>query len=370
MASLQDRLNQKMEKLNIPFGVHFDLTYKCNLNCIHCYIPDKKRYPLTNDGTPMQNGAELTTQEIFDILDQLAEYGTLFLSFSGGEIFVRPDIIDILSYARKKRFAVSLLTNGTLINDDIVRIFIDIGIPDVNISIYSSTPEIHDSITGVPGSFNKSIKAIELLKKNGISVKISCPITKKNVKTFKSVIELSKSYDVICQFDPNITLGMDGNTKPSQYRIGDDELKEYYRFITSAPKDDVSTDTTKPKCEDFLKDNPCGASHSSCYISPYGDIQPCIDININCGNLRKRSLKDIWENSQEMLTVRKIKRKDLKKCHDCPEPDYCHRCMGQAYTEHGDILAPSEEFCRHVKVRKSIQDTMKQSNQLSTANQR
>lgn len=346
MPSLQDRLHQKAEELTLPLGVHFDLTYRCNLNCIHCYIPKEE---ITN-----QTRSELKTYEIFGILDQLAEYGTLYLSFSGGEIFTRSDIIDIIKYSRQKRFAVSLLTNGIYINDDIVNILKECVIPDVSISIYSAIPEIHDSITQTPGSFDKSLQAIKLLRKNDIRVKFSCPIIKTNLKSYKSVMDLAMSYNSIWQFDPNITFGMDGNDSPAKYRISDDDLREYYSFMLKS-SGNSKTEVIDPECIDISNESPCSASHSSCYISPYGGVQPCIDISVNCGNLKEHSFSDIWENSKKMIAIRKIKKKDLRKCESCSETGYCHRCIGQAYNEHGDMLVPSKEICRHFKIRKSIQ---------------
>jgi len=364
MASLQDRLNKKMEALTIPFYVHFDLTYRCNLKCIHCYIPEKDRYPSSDHKRELasQNRTEFTTNEVFDILDQLAECGALNICFSGGEIFVRHDILDIIDYARKKRFAVSLLTNGTIgLDDDVFRCISDFSISSVNISVYSANPEIHDSVTRTPGSFDKSIRTIELLSKAGTPIKLKCPIMKTNMRTFKSVAELAESYGTDLRFDTNLTVGMDGNTKPAQHRISDDGLKEYYSFAITEDDYNELKEVIDAKCEDILNENPCGASHFSCYISPYGDVHPCVEIPINCGNLRERSFKDIWETSEEMMAVRAIKKIDLRKCPDCPEPDYCNRCMGQAYTEHGDLLAPSAETCRNVKARSYIQNTVKQS---------
>lgn len=114
MASLESRIYQMAEKACIPIAVHFDLTHRCILRCKHCYLPEKDRYPSSGyrEELKKQNRSELTTQEVYGILDQLAEYGTLFLCFSGGEIFVRRDMMDIIQYAKEKRFNVSLMTTG------------------------------------------------------------------------------------------------------------------------------------------------------------------------------------------------------------------------------------------------------------------
>lgn len=367
MGSIRDRIYQMAEKAGIPLAVHFDLTYRCNLHCIHCYLPERDRhpYPSYREELKRQNRDELTTYEIFGILDQLAECGTLFLNFSGGEIFIRRDILDIVQYARKKRFSVSLMTTGTIrFDESVADRLADIGIQAVDISLYSAEPEVHDAVTRIPGSFNKTVKAIELFRERGTRIKFKCPLMKTNIKNLKGVIALAEFYGAEWMLDPNLTVGKDGNKKPTYLRISDDELKAFYTVIMEMSKSEKKKDTEEisaPACDDLLNENPCGASHSSCYISPYGDVQPCIEIPIICGNFREKPFKKIWENSEGMLTVRGIKRKDLRNCPDCPNPDYCHRCMGQAYAEHGDLLAPSEGFCRIAKMHHQIQKEVRQN---------
>jgi radical SAM protein with 4Fe4S-binding SPASM domain len=234
----------------------------------------------------------------------------------------------------------------------------------VEISIYSAVPEVHDSVTRSPGSFRKSIKAVELLRARGIKVRFKCPIMKTNLKTCMSVPTLAEYHGASWLFDPNITSGKDGDKRPTHLRISDDELREYYiPFIGTSQMEANGgvEEVSDPLCDDLWGEGPCGAARSSCYISPYGDVQPCIEIGMVCGNLREKSLREIWEKSEEMLMVRAVKRKDLKKCPDCPKPDYCHRCIGRSYIEHGDLLAPSEIFCRSVKILHEIQEEARQN---------
>ncbi|MBM4284566.1 MAG: radical SAM protein [Deltaproteobacteria bacterium] len=101
-----DHVYQKAREHLIPLSVHFDLTYRCHQRCIHCYIPEAWR---RGEGP----GPELTTHQIKNILDQLADAGTFFLTFSGGEIFLREDFFEILCYARDLNFSISLMTSGT-----------------------------------------------------------------------------------------------------------------------------------------------------------------------------------------------------------------------------------------------------------------
>jgi MoaA/NifB/PqqE/SkfB family radical SAM enzyme len=111
-------MQERAARKKIPFSCHFDLTYRCNLNCVHCYLVKEDR----------------------------PELGTLYLSFSGGEIFTREDFFEIAEYARKLHFALRLLTNGTLIDEESADRVAALNPDLVAISIYSATPEIHDEI--------------------------------------------------------------------------------------------------------------------------------------------------------------------------------------------------------------------------------
>lgn len=363
--SLSDKIYDKAANNTIPLAVHFDLTYRCNLDCIHCYISEEYRKPTLSDKKELvnENRKELETKEIFNILDQLKDAGTLFLTFSGGEIFLRSDILEILRYARDKRFSFSLLTNGTLLsNDGIVEQLNELDLQAVDVSLYSSQPDIHDSITQSFGSYKRTVTAIERLRERDVTVTIKCPIMKTNVDSYQGIVNFADSHGANFVFDPNITPMKNGDMWPTDLRISDQELKSYFSFIErffNEKKVDNYADPSAPFCEDSLKKRPCGASHSSCYISPYGDIQACIEIPISCGNLREESFEKIWESSEEMIRIRQLERGDFENCSDCPNSGYCPRCMGQSYVENGSLLSPSPEICRETKIRSQLEEVKK-----------
>ena len=164
---------------NIPLNVHFDLTYRCNERCLHCYLEH-------------EDHGELTTVEVKGILDQLAGAGTLFLTFSGGEIFLRRDFLELAAYAKQLHFDLSLKTNALLVNRERAARLRALGVSKIQISIYSADPAIHDAITKVRGSFERSLQAIRFLKAQGLQVKIACPLMKLNVGGLAAVQALAK----------------------------------------------------------------------------------------------------------------------------------------------------------------------------------
>jgi MoaA/NifB/PqqE/SkfB family radical SAM enzyme len=137
--SLMQEMNERALELSVPLGVHLDVTYRCNERCVHCYLDH-------------DDHGELTTVEIKDILEQLADAGTFFLTLSGGEVLMRRDFFEILEYARDLKFNVRIKTNGVMIRKPEARRMRDLGVEQVQVSIYSRRSEIHDAITKLPGS--------------------------------------------------------------------------------------------------------------------------------------------------------------------------------------------------------------------------
>ena len=143
-----DLLCDKALKNQIPLLVHFDLTYNCNLNCVHCYVVKDYR-------------KELNTSQIKNILDHLASAGTLFLTLSGGEIFTRKDFFEIAEYARELNFALRISTNATLINEDVADKIAALNPEIIKVSVYSTNFKTHDNITN---SLQSLIKPLRPLK--------------------------------------------------------------------------------------------------------------------------------------------------------------------------------------------------------------
>src|SRR5207245_9354977 len=158
--SLMDTMNQRAMELGVPFAVHFDITYRCNERCIHCYLDH-------------DDHGEMTTSEIKGVLDQIAEAGTFLLTFSGGEIFMRRDIFELLEYARRLLFNVKIKTNAVMIRQVEAGRLLRLGIDQIQISIYSHRLQVHDFITKLPASLNRCLEAIRYLISQDLHVVIA-----------------------------------------------------------------------------------------------------------------------------------------------------------------------------------------------------
>ena len=329
--SLLAEMNQKALNLGLPISVHLDITYRCNERCVHCYLDH-------------DDHGEMTTAEITDVLAQLADAGVFFLSLSGGEVLMRRDFFEIVERARQLRFNVKVKTNGVMIREKEAARLRQLGVEQIQISVYSHRPEVHDAITKLPGSLKRTIRAIRFLKSQGLKVAIANVLMASNFSDQPGVIALAKALDVFYTLDPTITPKMDGNTSTLALRIPGSELKRIFHNQELVGNVEEFCAPPPAPGEDIMEGFPCSAGHTACYISPYGDVFPCVQFPLPSGNIRRQRFLDIWQNSPQLNEVRSIRAKDLPTCSTCAHVGTCTRCPGLAYME-GNMRGPSTADC-------------------------
>lgn len=339
MPELTEWLFHKSVALQVPLSVHVDLTMRCNERCLHCYRVVERR-------------PELTTDELQALLDDLARAGTLYVTFSGGEIFLRKDLLELVAHARRLHFDVRLKSNALLITPAVAAELAALGVRQVDISIYSADPAVHDWVTKISGSLERSLQGAIALREAGITVKLNCPLMKQNVGQYRDIRALAERLGLLCGFDPMITAKNDGDTSPVTLRITPKALREVLQDPALNPQCGKPAPATPGSgaARADLDEVPCGASHNACYISAYGDVMPCVAMPIACGNVRDTPFAEIWHRSPEMLRVRAIRIRDLHTCSSCTASSFCSRCPGQALVETGDLHGPSPAHCEHALV--------------------
>jgi AdoMet-dependent heme synthase len=324
-------LMQEMNERALQLGVHLDITYRCNERCVHCYLEH-------------DDHGEMTTAEIKDVLDQLAEAGTFFLTLSGGEVLMRRDFFEILEHARRLLFNVRIKTNGVMIHEAEARRIRDLGVEQVQISIYSRRPEIHDAITKLPGSLKRSVEAVRFLKSQGLKVTIANVLMTANLGEHAGVQALAAELGAIYTLDPTITPKIDGDTAILNLRISGTELNAVFHNKNLVGNVEEFCAPPPAPGDDIMEGLPCSAGHTAAYITPYGDVFPCVQFPLPSGNVRRQRFIDIWRDSPELNEVRSIRAKDLPVCSTCSHVGTCTRCPGLAYME-GSMRGPSTADC-------------------------
>jgi AdoMet-dependent heme synthase len=331
MSSLVAEMSTKALKLNIPLSVQLDLTYRCNERCIHCYLDH-------------DDHGEMTTAEIKGLLDQMADAGVFYLTISGGEILMRRDFFELLEYARARTFSVKLKTNAVLIREKEAARFRSLGVEYVQVSIYSHRPEVHDAITKMPGSLEQSIRGMRLLRQHGIHVIMANVLMRQNALDYPGVKALAAELGAQFMLDPTVTPMMDGDRSILNLNVDEAALREV--FQNEALVGNVEEFCAPPlgPDEEALSALPCSAGHTACYVSPYGDVYPCVQFPMPCGNVRHTKFVDIWRHSPQLNEVRSITLGDMPSCSKCVHGGSCTRCPGLAYLE-GDMRGPSYQDC-------------------------
>jgi AdoMet-dependent heme synthase len=340
MSALLQEMGDRALRLGVPFSVQLDLTYRCNEQCVHCYLDH-------------EDHGEMTTVEIKRLLKEMADAGVFILTLSGGEIFLRKDFFEILECARELTFCIKLKTNAVLIREAQAARLRELGVESVQISIYSHRPEVHDAITKVPGSLRRSIDAIRFLKAQGLKVVMANVLMTGNVQDYSGVRVLADELGARYTLDPTITPMMDGDRSVLDLNAGESALRQLFRDETFVGNVDEFCAPPPAPTEDSMASLPCSAGHTACYVSPYGEFYPCVQFPLSCGNVRQQRFIDIWRNSEQLKEVRSIRLRDLSGCSQCVHGASCSRCPGLAFME-GNMRGPSTADCERSFARTGI----------------
>jgi AdoMet-dependent heme synthase len=340
MSALLTEMSDRALQLGVPFSVQLDLTYRCNEQCVHCYLDH-------------DDHGEMTTTEIKHLLQEMAEAGVFILTLSGGEIFMRKDFFEILECVRALTFCIKLKTNAVLIREPQAARIRELGVESIQISIYSHRPEVHDAITKVPGSLQRSINAIRFLKSQGLKVVMANVLMTGNMQDYQGVRALADELGADYTLDPTITPMMDGDRSILELNAGESVLRNLFRdesFVGNA--DEFCAPPPAPD-ENSMLSLPCSAGHTACYVSPYGEFYPCVQFPLSCGNVRQQRFIDIWRDSEQLKEVRSIRLRDLTSCSQCAHGASCTRCPGLAFME-GNMRGPSTADCEKSFARTGI----------------
>lgn len=329
--SLMEELIRKALALGVPLTVHVDLTYRCNERCEHCYLEHDDK-------------GEMNYSEISLLFTQLADAGVFFLTLSGGEPMIRRDFFDIVARARALEFNVKVKTNAVLVRDAEARRLRALGVEQMQVSVYSHRPEVHDAITKLPGSFRRTLDGIRALRAAGLKVAVSNVMMRSNLNDHKGVAELARELGATYSADPTVTPMMSGDRSVLGLRIPGSELPSLFRDKELVGDPDSFCAPPPPVGDDERNALPCSAGNSSCYVSPYGDVFPCVQFPLPSGNVRRQNFLDIWRHSPQLHEVRSIRTRDLPVCSSCAHLGTCTRCPGLAWTE-GNMRGPSSADC-------------------------
>lgn len=348
MSVLLDRIYRKAEGLCIPLNVLLELTNRCNEDCVHCYIKNARdKFSLSQDDK------ELSGARIGSLLNELADEGALNLIFSGGEALLREDFFDLAYLAKSRNFAITIFSNGLLIDEDRAGRLADLSIVCIYFSLYGASPSTHDRVTRAAGSFEKLLKAVTLLKRKGVNVGLKTMLIRDNILELKEIYALGLSLGIEAhQFGEEITCRIDGSCSSKAVQLDEASLYTYYRQELPKP---VEYMEELPQ-EQARKKELCSPGLSGLTVSSYGDVYPCTEMRIPLGNIKNESFKAVWHKQEGFLKELRLLREygDLKDCRDCHLVNFCRRCHGRAWYDSGDWRGCYENARRRAFLNKRI----------------
>lgn len=343
----------------MPKWIAWEVTKRCNLRCIHCRSSSDMEAP---EGI-------FTTEESYRLIDDISGFAKPVLVLSGGEPLLRKDIFDIATYGTKKGLRMCLATNGTLIDDEVCEKIKVSGIRIVSLSLDGSTKEIHDDFRKQEGAFEGTINGAKLLRKHGIEFIINSSFTKRNKDEIANTYRLAKDLGATAWYMFMIVPTGRGEEIISELipKEDYDEILDWHYHMEKNEKDILVRPTCAPHYyrivlqkskedgEKFERRNlkfstggakGCIAGQLIAFIDIDGNVKPCSYFLRSAGNLKEKSFREIWEESELFSEMRDFKRYK-GRCGSCEYIGVCGGCRARADAVYGDYLE-EEPFCTYI----------------------
>ncbi|MHC5056997.1 MAG: radical SAM protein [Planctomycetota bacterium] len=330
-----EALRLRAARLTIPASATWELTYRCPLDCRHCYLEG------------LRGEDELDTAEAKALLGAMARAGVLFLTLTGGEPLAREDFLEIAAETRRLGFAWRLYTAGTLVDDGLARALAELGPLAVDISLHG-LEGTHDDLTRTPGSFRAAADAAERLADLGLTVNFKTNLTPRGLADLPELRALAERIGAGHKIATFLFPPHAGGRCEEGLVLSEDRFADYVAASERLRPSGFGRGQ-RPCPEDPL----CAAGRSVFAVSPGGDVRACLMLKEVCGNVRETDFAEIWR-SEGMAALRRTTFEARRGCLDCDDAEFCFPCPGLAEKETGDLLAAPPTACREARLRHEL----------------
>jgi radical SAM protein with 4Fe4S-binding SPASM domain len=322
---------ERLRKAPAPLGGGIELTHRCNLGCIHCYNRKKA-------GDRAARDAEMSYDTICRIVDQAAEMGCFSLYLTGGEPLLRRDFLDIYGYVISKGILTVLFTNATLITPRIADHLAEYPPLFVDISLYGRTKDVYESITGVPGSFERCMRGIELLAERGLPFNLKTPAMIQNKGELESLAEFAKSLDSDFRFDVLLHPRLhdrDNRYAPYDYSLPLEERAEL-EFVD--PERVEAWQAYRERAKTLTPQNTvyrCGAGMYGFFVDANGRLGMCVLSREPSYDLTQGTFQEGWAALTSVRGRERHEEENGHGCGDCEITAFCPQCAARSQLEYG-----------------------------------
>jgi radical SAM protein with 4Fe4S-binding SPASM domain len=315
-----------------PLRAMIEISDRCNEVCVHCY---------QEQGTK----GEMTTDQIKSVMDELAQMGVLVLTISGGEATLRPDFLELLRHARSRAFAIRLFTNGLTMTRELATELHNLAVHVVEISLYSHRADVHDFVTGVPRSFERTTAGIRYLSELGVDVHVKSPMMGVNEAEIDALRAFVASLGASSfAMDPTPMMPREGGDRaPERFTRTQRTYETQLASLLLPGK--VQPPGAKPRAPNHGQ--LCGAG-ATLHIEPNGELRPCTMLDLKLGNALE-GVAAAREHDEATKAIRALDWQNLPGCRRCELAAVCARCHAAALAEVGDALAPYPSACEDAR---------------------
>jgi MoaA/NifB/PqqE/SkfB family radical SAM enzyme len=322
---LARRFFERALQSRVPIAGGMELTHRCNLACLHCYV----NQPADDKGIARR---EMNTTEVCQIIDELADLGTMKLTLTGGEPLLRRDFAEIYRHAHGRGILVVVYTNATLITDRIAELFRECPPAKVEITQYGADAETFNAVADIAGNpFSKFELGIERLRRAGIRFSLKTIAMRRNAHQVADMKRFAENLGVDFRFDTVISPRIDGGRKPLAQRLTPEEVADLDVHLAATP------DQWADYCSSRLGTEPadelyrCGAGVATFMIDPYGKLHVC-ELSRQPGwDVRNQGFAKGW--FEEIPALRARKAAPGSTCQGCATEALCPNCVGMTQLE-------------------------------------
>lgn len=334
-ASFFGDLFRRAQAARVPLSGTLELTRRCNLRCVHCYLGPQAR-------VRREAGREMTTAQVLALIDEWAAAGCLSLLITGGDPLLRQDFSEVYRHAKLAGLDVTVFSNGTTIRRRHVELFQDLPPRAVEITLYGATAATYERITGVPGSFRRCLEGMRRLTEGGVRLELKTMLMTLNRHEFAAIEDVARGLGCKFRFDPLLNARFDGDREPLALRVDPGEVVRLELADETRREAWLGLSADNPEIQASEQVIQCWAGVTGFYVDAYGTLQPCVMLPWLSHRLAGSTFAEGWARLAGLTGVRA--RAD-NQCVACQKRPYCGYCPGLLWLENGDPEIASDYQC-------------------------
>ncbi len=333
MSATLDRLYRKARERRIPLSGSLELTWRCNLRCVHCF-QDSQR----------DRFEEMSTDEWKRLIDEMARAGCLRLTLTGGEPLVRADFREIYEHAHARGFLITLFTNGALLREEHLELLAERPPRAIEVTLYGASAARYEEVSGCGAAFEPVMSATRALAKRGLPLTLKTVVTRQLAGEFASIRGVAEELGVGFRWDSTVVPRLDGDKAPLAWRLGPQQSLLLERAALGSASERCPQGAARG--EELLT---CAATRTAFNVGPDGSLTGCVLLRQPAFSAREFGFFEAWERLGEVSLLRRSAVAGT--CGSCDLWAYCRCCPAVSNLEQGSPEAPVEYHCRLAAMR-------------------